>query len=37
MAKSGATIWFKVVIGIAVVVGILNAFIIAIGSWNTKK
>jgi hypothetical protein len=37
MVKSGATIWFKVAIGIAVVVGISNAFIIVIGSWNTKK
>jgi hypothetical protein len=37
MVKSEATIWFRMIIGIAVVVGILNAFIIVIGSWKTKK
>jgi hypothetical protein len=37
MVKRGAAIWFKVAIGIAVVVGILNAFIIMINSWKTKK
>jgi hypothetical protein len=37
MGKSRATILFKVLIGIAVIMGILNAFIMVIDNWNQKK
>lgn len=37
MGKGRATILFKVSIGIAVIMGILNAFIMVIDSWNQKK
>jgi hypothetical protein len=36
MGKGRATILFKVSIGIAVIMGILNAFIMVIDSWNKK-
>ena len=37
MGKGRATILFKVLIGIAVIMGILNAFIMVIDNWNQKK
>ena len=37
MGKGRATILFKVSIGIAVITGILNAFVIVIDNWNQKK
>jgi len=37
MGKGRATILFKVSIGIAVVMGIMNAIIMVIGSWKPKK
>jgi len=37
MGKSREKISFKVSIGIAVIMGILNAFIMVIDSWNQKK
>ena len=37
MGKEKATILFKVSIGIAVVMGILNAFIMVIDGWKQKK
>ena len=37
MGKGRATILFKVSIRIAVIMGILNAFIMVIGSRNQKK
>jgi hypothetical protein len=37
MGKGRATILFKLSIGIAVIMGILNAFIMVIDNWNQKK
>jgi hypothetical protein len=37
MGKGKATILFKVLIGIAIIMGILNAFIMVIDKWNQRK
>lgn len=37
MSKGGATFWFKIAIGIAVVAGILNAIFKVVGGWKPKK
>ena len=37
MGKDKATILFKILIGIAVIMGILNAFIMVIDNLNQKK